>query len=77
MTNSTYGHMLNQKSVSKKIMGESDMPFKSVAQQRFMFSQKPKLAHEFQKETPSGIKLPEKAKPKKFSSYEKIAKGGK
>ena len=34
------------------------MPFKSQAQRGFMYSQKPKLAAKFEKETPKGKKLP-------------------
>lgn len=37
------------------------MPFKSKAQQRFMYSQKPKLAKEFEKKTKSFKGLPERA----------------
>ncbi len=44
------------------------MPFKSQAQRRFMYSQEPALAKEFQAHTPKGAKLPEhvgdKPKPK-------------
>jgi hypothetical protein len=36
------------------------MPFKSKAQQRFMFSQKPKMAKEFAAATPSIKTLPER-----------------
>lgn len=36
------------------------MPFKSDAQRRFLYSQKPEIAKEFAKETPKGIDLPEK-----------------
>ncbi len=35
------------------------MPFESDAQRRFMFSQHPELAKEFEKATPKGAKLPE------------------
>lgn len=38
------------------------MPFKSKAQQGFMFAKHPKLAEEFAKETPSFAKLPEHVK---------------
>lgn len=36
------------------------MPFKSDAQRRFLYSQKPEIAKEFAKETPKGADLPEK-----------------
>lgn len=45
------------------------MPFKSEAQRRFMFSQHPKLAQEFQDATPENAKLPEHVK-------HKMAEGG-
>lgn len=40
------------------------MPFKSKAQQRYLFSQKPEIADRFARETPVGSygKLPEVAK---------------
>lgn len=41
------------------------MPFKSKAQRRFLFSQKPKIAKEFAAKTPKGKKLPEKLGKKK------------
>ncbi len=41
------------------------MPFKSKAQRRFLFSQKPGIAKEFAEATPKGKKLPEKVKKKK------------
>lgn len=41
------------------------MPFKSKAQARFMFSQKPKLAKEFASKTKSIKKLPNKVNKKK------------
>jgi len=41
------------------------MPFKSKAQQRFMFSQMPEKAKQWAKKTPSMAKLPEKVKIKK------------
>lgn len=41
------------------------MPIKSKAQRRFLHSQKPELAKEFESHTPKGKKLPEKVgKPK-------------
>ena len=36
------------------------MPFKSEAQRRFLFSQKPSIAKEFAAATPKGAKLPKK-----------------
>jgi ubiquinone/menaquinone biosynthesis C-methylase UbiE len=41
------------------------MPFKSKAQQRFLFSKKPQIAKEFAKATTSKKHLPEKVKPKR------------
>ena len=41
------------------------MPFKSKAQQGFMFSQMPKVAKRWAKETPNMKGLPKKAKTKK------------
>ena len=42
------------------------MPFKSKAEARFMFSQKPEMAKEFADATPSSKALPERVrKPKK------------
>ncbi len=41
------------------------MPFKSRAQQRWMFSQKPEMAREWAKETPRIDALPEHVKKKK------------
>jgi len=41
------------------------MPFKSKAQQRFMFSQHPKIAKRWAKETNNIKRLPEKKKPKR------------
>jgi hypothetical protein len=40
------------------------MPFVSKKQRKFMYSQKPKLAEEFEAETPKGKKLPMKVKKK-------------
>ena len=37
------------------------MPFKSIAQRKFMYAKHPKMAAEFSKATPKGVKLPEKA----------------
>jgi hypothetical protein len=43
------------------------MPFKSKAQQRWMYANKPELAKEFAAKTPKGKakRLPEHVKPKK------------
>ncbi len=43
------------------------MPFKSEAQRRWMFSQKPEMAKEWASETPKGKKLPEHVKSKSKS----------
>lgn len=40
------------------------MPFQSKAQQRYLFSQHPKIAKKFAAETKSFKSLPEQAKPK-------------
>lgn len=40
------------------------MPFKSQAQRRFMYSQHPQLAKEFESKTLKGKKLPEVVKAK-------------
>lgn len=41
------------------------MPFKSKAQQKFMFANKPKMAKQWAKETSDIKKLPDKVKKKK------------
>jgi len=38
------------------------MPFKSKAQRRYLYLKHPKVAKEFEAETPKGSKLPEKKK---------------
>jgi hypothetical protein len=38
------------------------MPFKSKAQRRWMFANKPKMAKRWAKETPKGKRLPDKKK---------------
>ena len=43
------------------------MPFKSQAQRKFMYSQKPELAKEFEAETPKNKKLPQYVKNSKQS----------
>ena len=40
------------------------MPFKSVAQRKFLFAKKPKIAKEFASKTKKGKKLPLKVKKK-------------
>jgi hypothetical protein len=40
------------------------MPFKSQDQKGWLYSNLPKLAEKFQKETPKGMPLPKKVKPK-------------
>lgn len=40
------------------------MPFKSQAQRKWMFKNKPEMAKEWAKETPKGKKLPKKVKKK-------------
>lgn len=40
------------------------MPFKSQAQRKFLFSQKPEIAKEFAEHTEKGKKLPKKVKKK-------------
>ena len=46
------------------------MPFRSEAQKRFLFANKPKLAKEFASETPKGADLPQRvAKSTKMSAF--------
>lgn len=40
------------------------MPFRSKAQQRYLFSRNPEVAEEFAEKTPSIKKLPERVNPK-------------
>ena len=49
------------------------MPFKSESQRRMMYARYPKLAEEFEKETPKGKKLPARIKPKKRPARKKRA----
>lgn len=42
------------------------MPFKSEAQKRFLYANKPELAAEFEAATTHDRKLPEHVKPKKL-----------
>ncbi len=46
------------------------MPFKSQAQRKWMYSQKPEMAKQWEAETPSG-KLPKKAKKKSTTKRRK------
>lgn len=41
------------------------MPFKSQAQRKWMYANKPKMAKKWEKHTPKGKKLPKKVKKKK------------
>ncbi len=41
------------------------MPFKSIAQRKWMFANKPKMAKRWAAETPKGKKLPKKLNKKK------------
>jgi len=41
------------------------MPFKSQAQRKYLYANKPKIAKEFSAKTPKGKKLPKKSKKKK------------
>jgi hypothetical protein len=47
------------------------MPFKSKAEARWMFANKPAMAKRWAKETPSIKKLPEKVKKKKSKPKKK------
>lgn len=40
------------------------MPFKSKAQQKWMYANDPKMAAKWEKDTPKGKKLPARAKKK-------------
>jgi len=42
------------------------MPFKSEAQRKWMYENKPEMAKEFESETPKGKRLPKRAKSKKI-----------
>lgn len=46
-------------------------PFKSTAQRKFMYSQKPELAKEFEAATPKGKKLPAHVKKAKKKAKKK------
>lgn len=45
--------------MNKKQALEAKMPFKSKAQERFMFAKHPEIAKEFAEKTPNMKKLPE------------------
>jgi hypothetical protein len=47
------------------------MPFKSKAQQKYLFANKPAMAEEWEKETPDIKKLPNKVKKKKTKTKRK------
>jgi hypothetical protein len=47
------------------------MPFKSQAQRSYMYANHPKLAKEFERETPKGKKLPAKKKSASTKSCKK------
>ena len=49
------------------------MPFKSKAQQKFLFAKKPKIAKKFAEHTPKGTTLPERVTPKKRTPRKKNA----
>ena len=44
------------------------MPFKSEAQRKFLFANKPNVAREFANATPEGTNLPERVREKKRKS---------
>lgn len=44
------------------------MPFRSEAQRKYLFINNPKVAKEFAKKTPRGIKLPEHVKKGKVKA---------
>jgi hypothetical protein len=50
------------------------MPFESQAQRRYMYSQHPEIAKEFESATPKGAKLPER-KGKKPTLHQKVKRG--
>jgi hypothetical protein len=47
------------------------MPFKSKAQERWMYANDPKMAKRWSKETPEGAKLPERVKSRKKTTRKK------
>lgn len=52
------------------------MPFKSKAQQKFMFAKKPEMANRWAKETPNIDSLPEHAPKLKKNLFKRNLKGG-
>lgn len=66
MTNRSFGHMIMPKSVSKTVMSEDDMPYKSMQQSKWMHVNKPELAKKWDKET-NFKKLPKVATKSKWS----------
>lgn len=59
---------------------EKIAPFKSQAQRRWMYANKPKMAKRWEKHTPEGADLPEKVSafvvtPEIISEFVKIARG--
>lgn len=50
------------------------MPFTSNAQRRMMYSRHPEVAKRFEKETPTGKKLPERASGRLSAMYAKMSK---
>lgn len=50
------------------------MPFKSKAQQRYLYAREPKVAERYAAETPKGAygKLPERAKKKKRGAFQQV-----
>lgn len=51
------------------------MPFKSQAQRRWMYENRPDLAKEFEAATPKGAKLPEHVKSKKHKPARRRKRG--
>ena len=47
------------------------MPFKSQAQRKYLYKNKPKIARKFEKETPKGAKLPKRVKKTKRKTKRK------
>ena len=50
------------------------MPFKSKAQERFMFARHPRIAEEFAEKTPNIKKLPERVSPRKEALRRRLEK---
>ena len=47
------------------------MPFKSQAQRKYLYKNKPKIARKFEKETKKGTKLPKRVKKRTTKSKSK------